>query len=473
MFRPAIAFAGGVMLVSLVACGSAPPAAPKLPTADSGDPEGPHRDAVAAQVKPFLDGELVSGLVVGLYNAGKVEIYGFGTGPGGKPPDGQTLFDLGTATRIYTGLLLADAVQRKEVDLDAPIADLMPPGIAVPTRDKVPITAKHLALHSSGLPRHPGSLLARKPPPDPFAGYTEDRLYQDLVTTQLASAPGTEISISEYGTGLLGFALGLKIGGGYASALKARVLDPLALKDTFVTLPTGASARKALGTDDDLKQTSRWTWGALAGAGALIASARDMIKLVDAQLDAAAGSRGPLRPQLRLAQEAQLDRTGDNESFSWMIDGAGRLWHDGKTAGFRTYVGLDPKTKRGVVVLASTSTSLIDLVLGPLMFDVMAGTAKEPTLAPSTQMLARYAGKYDFSSASPDTVLDVVAVGKRLYLEGPGEPRHRMAQYGDRGFWIEDLQSAAKFIVEGDLVKSLVFQVAGRTLVAPRVEAKP
>jgi CubicO group peptidase (beta-lactamase class C family) len=468
MFRPVSALLG----VAIVACGSHPPAKPKVPTTDSGDPEGPLRDAVAAQVKPFLDGELVSGVVVGLYNAGKIEVYGFGKGPGDKPPTGRTLFDLGTLTRVYTGLLLAEAVQRKEVELDGPISDLMPPGITIPTRDKVPITAKHLALHSSGLPRHPGSLFSRKQPPDPFANYTEDVLYQDLVTTQLASAPGTDIQISDYGTGLLGFALGLKIGGGYGAALQKRVLDPLQLKDTFITLPAGAFARKALGTDADLKQTSRWTWGALAGAGALISSANDLLKLIDAELDAAAGSRGTLRPQMRLTQEAQLDRTGDNESIGWMIDSLGRLWQDGKTNGFRSYVAIEPKTKRGVVVLASTSTTLVDF-LGPAMFEVMAGDAKPPAPAPSVQMLKRYAGKYDFSSAAPNTVLDVVAVDKRLYLEGPGEPRHRMAPYGDRGFWIEDLQSAAKFIVEGDLVKALVFQVQGRTMVAPRLEAAP
>lgn len=451
------------LALSLLAC-SGTSHVPATSLVQSGDPSGVHREAVAAQLAPYIEGELAWGVVIGLYDAGKTEIYGFGKGPGGKQPDGKTLFDLGTLTKVYTGLLLAEAVQRKEVDLDAPISDLLPTGVTVPTKDDVAISAKHLALHSSGLPRHPASLTARKPPPDPFASYSADALYQDLVTTTLTTAPGTEIQISDYGVGLLGFALGRKIGSGYGAALKSRVLDPLGLADTFLTLPAGATSRKAIGTDDNLEPAPRWTWGALAGAGALVSNARDCLKFLDAQLDAAAGSRGTLRPQLRLAQEAQLDRNGENEALGWMIDATGRRWYDGRTSGFRTYMAFDPKTKRGVVVLASTSTTLVDF-LGPLMFEVLAGTAKAPAPLPTAAQLGTYAGTYDFSGVK----LSVVVANKRLYIEGPDEPRHRMAPYGDKGFWVDDLNAAAKFVLEGDAVKAMVFNVGGKVLTAPRV----
>lgn len=451
------------LVLGLLACSGKTRVTDK-PQTPVGDPEGKHREAVAAQLAPYVDGELVWGVVIGLYDAGKTEIYGFGKGPGGKPPNGKTLFDLGTLTKPYTGLLLAEAVQRKEVELDAPISDLMPTGVTIPTKDDVAITAKHLALHSSGLPRHPSSLTSRKPPPDPFASYGEDALFQDLVTTQLASTPGTTISISDYGVGLLGYALGRKIGGGYGAALKTRVLDPLGLTDTFIALPPGATARKAIGTDDNLEPSPRWTWGALAGAGSLVSNVSDCMKFLDAQIDAAEGSRGTLRPQMRLAQEPQLDRDGDNEALGWMIDSAGRRFHEGRTSGFRTYMAFDAKTRRGVVVLASSATTLVDF-LGPLMFDVMANTAPPPSPVPTPAQLATYAGNYNFSGVT----LAVVVVGKRLYLEGPDEPRHRMAPYGDKGFWIEDLNAAAKFVVEGETVKGLVFQVAGKTLTAARI----
>src|SRR5690349_25083261 len=84
----------------------------------------------------------------------------FGKGPGGKPPTGSTLFEIGSITKVYTSLLLADAVQRHEVSLDTPVAELLPPGVTVPTKDKHVITLRNLALHNSGLPRLPPSIAA-------------------------------------------------------------------------------------------------------------------------------------------------------------------------------------------------------------------------------------------------------------------------------------------------------------------------
>jgi CubicO group peptidase (beta-lactamase class C family) len=458
-------FRGLVFAVALWGCSSPPKKPPGKPVvAGDVDPDGPHREAIAAQVKPYLDGELVTGLVIGIYDAGKLEIYGFGAGPGGKPPNGHTLFELGSITGVYTNLMLADSVQKREVEIDAPVTELLPPGVTVPTANKVAITLKHLALHSSGLPHNPPSLLARKMPPDPYASYGEDALFQDLIATQLDAPPGTQIAQSDYGTGLLGYALGRKIGGGFAKAVEARVLVPLGLRETFVNVPAGFGARRALGTDEDLKQTSRWTWGALAGAGILSSTVRDQLKLIDAELDAAAGSRGTLRGPMRYSQETELDTAGENAGLGWTIDSAGRYFHAGLTGGFRGFVGFDPKTKRGVVVLASTSTTLIDS-LARSMFDVLDGTVKPAAALPTEARLATYAGLYDFGGAK----LTIVVQGKRIYVEGPGEPRHRLAPINDRTFWIEAVQTAARFEIEGDVIKALVFKVGDRVIAAPRV----
>ena len=108
----------------------------------------------------MIDAELASGIVVGLYDAGKREVYGFGKGPGRQAPDRHTLFEIGSITKVYTSLLFADAVQRREVALDTPVAELLPPGVTVPTPDKHAITLGQLALHTSGLPRLPPSIAA-------------------------------------------------------------------------------------------------------------------------------------------------------------------------------------------------------------------------------------------------------------------------------------------------------------------------
>lgn len=460
--------ASGIPIIPIVlvvaACSGSSHVAPPPPVIPEA---GQHHDDVEAQVKPYLDAELVSGLVIGLYDVGKIEVYGFGSGPNNAPPDGATLFELGSVTKVYTSLLLADAVQRREVELDTPLAELLPPGVTVPIRDKVAITLKHLVLHSSGLPRLPPSLVAHSMDPDPYAGYGEDQLYRDLIRTELEAAPGTQVAYSNFGAGLLGFALGRKLGGGYAKLVTERVLRPLELKDTFVAVPAALAARRAVGTNDDLAKAAPWTFDALAGAAALVSTARDQLRLIGAELDGAAGSGQGLGRAMKLTQEPQFDRSGDNEGLGWMIDSAGRYWQNGATGGFHAFVGFDPKTKRGVVVLASTATSLVDH-LSDVMYKVLDGTPPPPARFPTGEQLAQLAGTYELSG----TKLQVVADGKRLYLEGPGEPRHRMSPLSDHELWIEVLQSVAVFEKAGDKVVRVLFGVGDHTLAAQRVDPK-
>jgi D-alanyl-D-alanine-carboxypeptidase/D-alanyl-D-alanine-endopeptidase len=303
--------------------------------------------------------------------------------------------------------------------------------------------------------------------PDPYAKYGEDALYNDLIRTELDATPGTKINYSTYGTGLLGFALGRKLGGGYAKVLGDRVLRPLELKDTFVTVPVALKPRRAAGTTDDLAPAVPWTFDAFAGAAALVSTARDQLRLLEAELDAAAGGSLALRRAMHLTQEPQLERTGDNEGLGWMIDSAGRYWHNGSTGGFHAFVGFDPKNKRGVILLASTATSLVDRLA-----DAMYKILEDPNAPPAAAKLATaaelppFAGTYDLSG----TKLKVTVDGKRLYVEGPGEPRHRLSPISDHEFWMEALQSTAVFEKAGDKISRVVFGIGDHTLAAQRVE---
>jgi serine-type D-Ala-D-Ala carboxypeptidase/endopeptidase len=451
--------------VALAACGGSGAARPVTPVKPvDADPHGAHEAAVAAIVQPLLDAEITSSLVVGLYDAGKLEIYGFGAGPGGKAPTGRTLYDIGSVTKVYTSLLLADAVQRREVDLETPVADLLPPGVTVPTRDKQVITLRELALHTSGLPRLPASIAARATSADPYGGYGENQLYADLVRTQLVSTPGTQMAYSNYGVGLLGFALGRKLGTGYAKAVTSRILEPLGLTDTMFTVRAADAGRYAEGTNDELVKVKPWTHDALAGAGALISTARDQLRLIDVELDAAAGGKQVLRRAMALTQEPQLEGSiGQNTGLGWQIDADGRYWHNGGTAGHHSFVGFDTKTRRGVVLLAGTSTSLIDAVAVKL-YKVLAGEQLPARKAPTAEQLAPFAGTYDFAGQQ----LKVTAQGKRLYVEGPGEPKIRMIPISETQFWIESLQAIVAFEREGDKVTRAVFMVGDQRIAATR-----
>jgi len=433
------------------------------------DPDGPRRPAIEAQVKPFLDHEIVKGIVVGIYDGGRREIYGFGKGPNNQPPNGKTLFELGPVSTIYTSLLLADAVQRREVALDKPVAELLPPGVTVPTFQKKAITLGALALHVSGLPPIPPSVAAKLDKPDRFGDYTEDRLYADLVHTQLRYEPGTRLIESTFGSGLLGFVLGRKIGTGFRAALAQRVLRPLGTTDTFIDAPPAdAASRRAKGTNDDLVEQPLWTWGVLAGGGGLVSDAQDLLSLVDAEIDAAGGSKAPLRPAMRLTQESQLDGNGANLALGWRIDGFGRYFRNGNTAGFHAFVSFDVKSRRGVVVLANTSVSILDR-LAANVYKVLEGAAVDPIEFPSADQLVALAGNYDLAG----TKVQVLVNNKRLYVDGEGV-RQRLVPMTPTEFWIEELPAVVVFEKgEGDTKDKfvrMVIAVGGQRINAVRTD---
>jgi CubicO group peptidase (beta-lactamase class C family) len=242
------------------------------------------------------------------------------------------------------------------------------------------------------------------------------------------------------------------------------VLKPLGLTDTFVTLPAAALPRLAKGSDADLKPAGRWTFqDTLAGAGALVSTARDQLRLIEAELDAAAGGKGPLRAPMRLTQEPQLANIGANQGLGWQIDSQGRYWHNGGTAGFRSFVAFDLRSRRGIVVLSATSTTLVDLI-GGSMFEILEGAQKPAPSFPAPDKLVGYAGSYDFAGGK----LTVVAEGKKLFIEAQNEPRRRLMPMGDDKFWLESIQSVCQFQSDDGKVARLVFSLGGRQIVATR-----
>ncbi|MEO8842579.1 MAG: serine hydrolase domain-containing protein [Kofleriaceae bacterium] len=427
---------------------------------------GAHAAEVTALVKPMIDAEISNSIVVGIYDAGKTEVYGFGKGPDGAPPTGTTLYELGSITQVYTNLMFADAVQRREVALDTNLAELVPPGVTVPTFQNTRITLGMLATHTSGLPKQPPSLIRSGRSQDPYGAYTEDALYGDLIHTSFDVQPGTQVNVSTFGAGVLGFVLGRKLGGGVRNAVALRVLRPLGLESTFFVVPDGAKGRREVGTNLDLAPVPYWTWDALAGAGGLVSSVRDQLALIDAELDAASGSKQTLRAAMRLSQEEQLPATtGPNEGLGWDLDTEGRYWHNGGTGGFRSFVGFDPKTRRGVVILSSTAVSLVDHLASDL-YKVMAKETVKPFDPPPIEALQQYAGTYQLGEFK----LAVTIQNKRVYITGKGEQPLRLIPLSDHEMWFEAQQAVVVFEKDGDKVARAVFVVGAQRLAAPRVD---
>jgi CubicO group peptidase (beta-lactamase class C family) len=332
-------------------------------------------------VTQFADRACASGhvgLVVGAI-AGKEEfLRGFGAlrVGGRQPPDTETVFKIGSISKVFTGILLARAIETGELDLDDRIADLLPEGWTLPEPARA-ITLRHCTTHTSGLPRLPANLLNFADAlrvaflgSDPYRDYTEEKFRQALAMVKLKHDPGTRYEYSNFGAGLLGFLLAKHNGSDYESLVTDGICRLLGMNGTFIAadertgnrLPSKYRLILKLGPVSFGLESDDWRIpNHLAGAGAIRSTGRDMMTflkanmgLVSTPIDAAIrrSRRELFRDTAGQTIGMNLIRSFDDELAQNII------WHNGGTGGFRTYLGFTEDRQFGVFVLGNTANSV-------------------------------------------------------------------------------------------------------------------
>src|SRR5690606_31689949 len=124
----------------------------------------------------------------------------------GRTLDAQSVFEIGSITKAFTGILLADMVLRGEVSLDDAVSKYLPASVTMPSRNGQQITLAHLSMQNSGLPRLPGNMNPADPL-NPYADYTVDQLYAFLSGYTMTRDPGAQYEYSNLAVGLLGHTL--------------------------------------------------------------------------------------------------------------------------------------------------------------------------------------------------------------------------------------------------------------------------
>jgi len=291
-----------------------------------------------------IDGQHQSvGIVVGVIDSAGPRIISYGALDTHDPRrlDGDTIFEIGSLTKVFTALLLTEKVQRGEVALDNPVSKYLP----VPSST----TLQDLATNTSGLPRNPANLVP-KDRANPFAGYT-----RQLLLAALPAEVRPHWEYSNLGYGLLGQALAPD----YERAMVTRIAVPLGMDSTGIALGPEEKATLAAGHDEHLAHAPSSDFGALAAAAGLRSSANDLLKFLSAFLGY---TKTPLAPAMAamLAVRKPTTQPGLVNALGWQIstpDALEIVWKDGATAGFTSFLGCNPRARVGVVVLSNTSNS--------------------------------------------------------------------------------------------------------------------
>jgi serine-type D-Ala-D-Ala carboxypeptidase/endopeptidase len=427
------------------------------------------------------------GIVVGLIEPAGRRVVAYGNLANGDPRtlDGDTIFEIGSISKIFTSLLLADMANRQEVTLDDPAAEYLPENVTMPERSGKSITLLDLSTHSSGLPRLPSNLKP-KDPCNPYAGYSVDDLYQFLSDYTLPRDPSSEFEYSNLGGGLLGHLLACRAGTDYESLIGTRITRPLGMPDTGITLSSSMTQRMATGHAAMLAPTNNWDLPTLAGAGALRSSANDMLTFLETFLGY---KESPLAPAMKAMLEIRRPAGQAKIGLGWLIysaDGREIAWHNGGTGGFRSFVGYDPKERIGVVVLsnASTLSGVDDIGLHLLNSKVPLASPEPPKqrteIHIDPKLLDNYTGRYRLT---PNLIFEITRDSGRLSAQGfaqlphnrlgelTGLPKFELFAEGEKNFFasVNDSQYVFETGPEGRATSLIRYRAGLEPMPAPRL----
>jgi D-alanyl-D-alanine-carboxypeptidase/D-alanyl-D-alanine-endopeptidase len=397
-----------------------------------------------------------TGIVIGIVAPGgrHVVAYGMRGLDDKRPVTADTVFDIGSITKLFTALLLADLATRGQVALDDPVARYLPDSVHVPERNARRITLVDLVTHTSGLPLRPTNLVSNDPD-NKYAGYTTDLLYQFLAGFPLPRDPGSEYEYSNVGYGLLGQALSRKLSQGFADAVQARITGPLGMLDTRIVPTRAMQAREAVGYSSELAPAPHWDLGALESAAALHSTAHDLMRLLEAQLGYRKTALGRALSAMLVTRRPGGMAPSQFIAMGWNIQVSGGreiAWKNGSVGGYRTFIGFDAKARIGVVALANAQTAVgaddIGLhVLDPSIPVDLHLPVAHKAIALEPAVLDRYVGRYKFSDTD---ILIVTRDGAQLHGKSPGADKYPLYPEAEREFFLKLIDAQITFVVPPD-----------------------
>lgn len=437
----------------------------------------PTDSAVLAIIRQRVDDKRSAGIVVGMLEAdGRTRVVAFGDpGPGQPPLDGNSVFEIGSISKVFTATVLAELVQEGKVSLADPVQKFLPAGVRVPSRNGKQITLGNLSEQNSGLPRLPTNF---KPadPANPYADYRAPQMYEFLSGYQLTRDPGAQFEYSNLGVGLLGHALSLATGQSYEEMERTRVWAPLGMEHTAITMTPWMKSRLALGHDPMGTIAANWDLDVLAGAGAIRSTTYDMLKFADANLHP---ERGALQRAMAFAQKERAPAGTPmlGIGLNWISRHAGGdtiVWHNGGTGGYRTFLGMLPSRKMAVVVMTNSGGEGADDVgmhlLDPTipMIPKPAPRKQYAAIELSEAKLAPYVGTYAFT---PSFALEVTVDGGALWAQATGQSRFRLWPFAETEFFVKEVDAQVTFVRDAEgKVTSLVLHQNGQNPTATKVK---
>jgi D-alanyl-D-alanine-carboxypeptidase/D-alanyl-D-alanine-endopeptidase len=441
-------------------------ALPALPAAAQ---HFPSNDSLTALIRSRVEKGGV-GMVLGVLEAdGTTRIVSYGSaGLDAKPLGSKSVFEIGSITKVFTGILLADAVDRGLVSLNDPVAKHLPPGTKVPSRNGREITLLDLATHRSSLTRMPTNMVQDLA--NPYPKYTIPQLYAFLGEHQLRRDIGSEYEYSNIAVALLGHVLERVTGKSYEELVQERILRPLGMTTTSTKVEGSIREWMTVGHDERSFPAAYRGWHELPAMGALRSNAEDLLRFLAANVGP---PDTPLERVMRIAHEPRNAVNANADiGLNWQIMKFGSkkiIGHGGATQGFRAFVGFDPDARVGAVVLANYPAPTADFVLhliNPSIPLSGAPVAERIEVEVPESVLRRYVGEYELR---PAFTINVTLENGRLVAQSTGQQKAAIFPESETKFFSRSANVQLTFTRDtSGAVTGLVLHQGGRDQPARR-----
>lgn len=329
----------------------------------------------ATELQHFLNQEVANkrtkGIVVGIIDGNGKQIFSAGKLSDNNPkkPDGNTMFEIASVTKLFTTLALADFATKNLVNLHEPISTYLPKHVKTPVFNNKEISLQNLASHTSGFPRFPFNQF----PNNALDNYTVKDLYEYITQFKPEVAFGKEYKYSNTGMGLIGHILSLQAKKPFEAIVNETICKNLNLENTGFYPTKKQKLNLATGHFPYGYAAPYYNEGeGMKGAGGLYSCVNDLLKFASLALGLENNSLSPAM-QLSLAKVGSVGiELGYDAKIIYDYSMGWNIWKkrdktiymkDGTSFGFRSFLCIDMDAKKGVVILSNSFNTINDIGL--------------------------------------------------------------------------------------------------------------
>lgn len=435
--------------------------------------EKKHKGNLPSEVVDKIEKRISDGytpsIALAVIDSSGVRYFNFGkTSYDGAEVDEHTIYEIGSISKVFTGIILARQVLEGDIGLDDRINDLLPDSITVPVMGDDEITIGNLTDHTSGLPRMPNNFMPANPN-NPYADYTVEKMYEFISNYQPVRSVGSEYEYSNLAQGLLGHLLAINKNTTYEDLMVRAIADLLEMNDTRIELTRRMNENLALGHSNG-KVVENWDIPTLAGAGAIRSSTSDMAKFISGNLGYI---DSPLRAAMELSHDPRHQKAGAmSVAMGWHIkkgESGDVIWHNGGTGGYRAFAGFVKETGKGVVLLSNSSKGSDDIgfhLLDPGS-ELVNQKFKSDAVELPESTLKKYIGVYELQ---PEFKITITKEGTQLFGQATGQGKFEIYPESDTLFFLTVVKAKISFQLKDGNVESLTLFQGGQEILGKKIE---